>query len=255
MRTTNLPVTGPRYWGALCVASVFGANLGDFVSHNLHLGHVRGLPVLAVLFGLLLLGERRGVLRGEATYWAVIVVLRTAATNLADLATHDLRLSYGWVVAVLAAALAVFCLPGARLGGMSGQRGDGMPAVGGWYWAAMLTAGTMGTALGDVTADELGLGTGPATIVLGAVLAVLLTARRIPDLAALGTYWMTIIGVRAAGTTLADFLDGRGGLALGLPVSTTCTGLALVATLLLWRARPRAEAALPAQQPSRAWSA
>ena len=235
MRATSLPAAGPRYWGVLCVASVFGANLGDFVSHVLRLGHLRGLPLLAMLFAALLLGERRGMLRGEAAYWAVIVVLRTAATNLADLATHDLRLDYGWVVAALEAVLVLACLPRAAAGGMSGQQDGSMPRVGGWYWAAMLTAGTMGTALGDFTADGLGLGTGSATVVLGMVLAVLLAARRSPHLARLGTYWMAVVGVRAAGTTLADFVDGRGGLSLGLPLSTLCTGLALLGIIVLWR--------------------
>ncbi len=237
MRPANLPAPGPRYWAALCVASVFGANVGDFVSHVLHLGHVRGLPVLALLLAALLGAERRGWLRGEAAYWTVIVVLRTAATNLADFGTHDLRLGYGWVAAVLEALLVACCLPRAALGGMADRPAGSLPAVGGWYWAAMLTAGTLGTALGDFTADDLGLGTGPATVVLGCVLAALLTVRAGPALATLGSYWVAVVGVRAAGTTLADFLDGRGGLALGLPVSTACTGLALVATLLLWRPR------------------
>jgi len=30
-------------------------------------------------------------------YWAAIVITRTAATNLADLATHSFKFGYGWV--------------------------------------------------------------------------------------------------------------------------------------------------------------
>lgn len=59
MDRANTPQVGARYWVALCVASVFGANCGDFASHVLGLGHVRGLPVLALLFAAVLLGERR----------------------------------------------------------------------------------------------------------------------------------------------------------------------------------------------------
>jgi uncharacterized membrane-anchored protein len=71
-----------------------GANTGDFLSHNLHLGHWRGLAPLAVVFLLIVWAERRARIATEAYYWLAIIVLRTAATNLADLATHDFGLGY-----------------------------------------------------------------------------------------------------------------------------------------------------------------
>jgi uncharacterized membrane-anchored protein len=44
MQKCHVPLLGLRYWTALCLASVFGANMGDFFAHNLGLGHVAGLP-------------------------------------------------------------------------------------------------------------------------------------------------------------------------------------------------------------------
>ncbi len=80
----SIPVIGQRYWSALCLASIFGCNLGDFFAADLRLGHWRGLPVLAAALTLILLAERRVRRRSEAWYWLAIVVIRTAATNLAD---------------------------------------------------------------------------------------------------------------------------------------------------------------------------
>ena len=48
MQKCHVLLLGLRYWTALCLASVFGANMGDFFAHNLGLGHVAGLPFLAV---------------------------------------------------------------------------------------------------------------------------------------------------------------------------------------------------------------
>ncbi len=79
---------------AILVASMCGANTGDFLSHNLHLGHWRGLAPLAAVFLLIVWAERRARIATEAYYWLAIIVLRTAATNLADLATHDFGLGY-----------------------------------------------------------------------------------------------------------------------------------------------------------------
>jgi uncharacterized membrane-anchored protein len=95
MRISNVPAITRRYWAAILVASMCGANTGDFLSHNLHLGHTRGLLPLAALFLLILWAERRARIPTEAYYWLAIIVLRTAATNLADLCTHDLKLGYG----------------------------------------------------------------------------------------------------------------------------------------------------------------
>jgi hypothetical protein len=43
MRQVHVPRAGPRYRLALSIASVFGANTGDFVARYLHLGHAGGL--------------------------------------------------------------------------------------------------------------------------------------------------------------------------------------------------------------------
>jgi len=231
MQPASVPTLGPRYWTAIIVASVFGANLGDFVSHVLHLGHVRGLPVLAALFAGVLVAERRAAWRGEAWYWAAIVILRTAATNLADLATHDLRLAYPRVIAGLAVLTVLLARRGTRRDGAGGP-----PATDGWFWATMLTAGTLGTAIGDFTADDLGLGSGLGTLVLGAILAVALAWAGRSHWATRLAYWGCIVAVRSAGTTAGDFCAFGHGLGLGLPLSTGLSGAALVAVLKLWQA-------------------
>ncbi len=231
MRPSSLPTIDTRYWVAISLASVFGANLGDFVSHVLHLGHVRGLPVLALGFAAVLLAERRSAAGREGFYWTAIVILRTAATNLADLATHDLRLGYGGVVGVLAFVLAGLCLIQPRRDRIGA--GPCLPRADVWYWAAMLTAGTLGTAIGDAVAGPLGLGTGGGSLLLGAVLlGTLCVAGRRAATTRRG-YWSCVVAVRSAGTTAGDFLVGAGGLGLGLPLGTAVSGLALL-TMVGW---------------------
>src|SRR3954462_3759509 len=101
MQTKHLPTLGARYWTALCMASVFGANMGDFFARDLHLGHMRGAPILAAMLVAILLIERRDHAEHEAYYWSWIVVIRTAATNLADLAIFDLKFPWLAVMAGL----------------------------------------------------------------------------------------------------------------------------------------------------------
>jgi uncharacterized membrane-anchored protein len=225
MKRDNLPLPGPRYWAAMSAASVFGANMGDFVSHDLHMGHAGGLPGLALLFAAILALERWPRWRSEAFYWLAVVVLRTAATNVADLATHDLKLGSAAVAAVLALLMAGVMLADRQPAPV------GLPAADARYWLALGLAGTLGTVLGDAIADGAGLGF--ATAATATVLSMALVARSRNAFAGKPGYWATIVAVRTAGTNVGDMLAD----ALDLPVSTAATGIVLLVTLLAWRQR------------------
>src|ERR1700733_15412476 len=105
MQKIHLPMLGPRYWVALCIASIFGANMGDFFAHNLGLGHVAGLPFLAAALAIVMVAERFDGLWHQVYYWCAIIIVRTAATNFADFAAGDLKLPRLWVMVVLAILL------------------------------------------------------------------------------------------------------------------------------------------------------
>lgn len=228
MRPVNVPKLNMRYWIAISLASVFGANMGDFVSHVLHLGHVRGLPILGGILAFVLIAEPRMRLRTQAWYWSTIVVIRTAATNIGDLGTHDLRLSYPALVVGLAALLVLtmqFCE----------ARKQELPVTNSGYWISMLVAGTLGTAGGDYAAAVLGLG-------LSSLLSSLLLACVLGLFFKIGSpgrgfYWAAIAIVRTWGTNIGDLLVGKHGANLGLYAGTALAGAAFVALLVLWRER------------------
>ncbi len=243
MRLANVPATGPRYWTALCIASVFGANMGDFVSRILNLGHYLGLAPLAVILVVILIAESRSKWTTELFYWLAIVTLRTAATNLGDLLTHDFKLGFELSMGFLAAILVVIVAtedlsPWRREKDETATRAVGVPLTNGFYWAAMLTAGTLGTVMGDYVADIVGLGNGGSAAALSVAVAVILALRSLAGLTTAPFYWLAVVAIRAAGTSGGDFIAGRHGLALGLDISTAVTGAVLVAALLLWRRQP-----------------
>lgn len=237
MQPYHVPFLGLRYWIALCLASIFGANMGDFFAHNLGLGHVAGLPFLAIAFAIVLVLERFDRTAHEAFYWLAIVVVRTAATNLADFFAGDLRLPRPWVMAGLAAVLALSVAAAWQLSwrdaaDKSDARGNLLRADYG-YWLAMLIAGTLGTVMGDFFSHDLHLGNAAASIVLSALLAPFLVLGARQLLWSLPLYWTTIVMVRAAGTTVGDLFAARN--ALGLALSTAVTGLLFIGFLIVWR--------------------
>jgi uncharacterized membrane-anchored protein len=236
MKAENLPSIGARYWSAIVVASMAGANTGDFAARYLHLGHTKGLLPFALLFIIILWAEIRSRRYTEAYYWLAIIVLRTAATNLADLATHDLALGYGLTMAgltVLIITVLILAAPIApRAANVNTSNARKLPTTDMPYWIAMLTAGTLGTAAGDFTADQIGLGIG--SLVLGIVFLSVLFPSTLIGKMALPWYWASIVAARTVGTTLGDFLASRHGLDLGLPLSTGCTLSSLAAIIVFW---------------------
>jgi uncharacterized membrane-anchored protein len=245
MQRIHVPVLGLRYWAALCLASIFGANMGDFFAHDIGLGHVAGLPFLAIALAVVFVAERYDHMVHEAYYWLAIVVIRTAATNLADFFSVDLRLPKPWVMAGLAVLLAVsvaaaWRIVWRRLADKSDAQSNLLQADYG-YWLAMLLAGTLGTVMGDFFSHDLHLGNALGTAVLSALLApfFVVGARRL--LWSLPFYWTTIVLVRAAGTTAGDLIAARN--ALGLPLSTAVTGVLFIGLLVLWKSATLKESA------------
>ena len=239
LKQQHLPILGPRFWAALCLASIFGANVGDFFAHDLGLGHLGGLPFLAIGFALILIAERFDGGFRELNYWLAIIVVRTAATNIADYMAGDLKLPRPWVMAGLVVALALVV---AFVGRRRKQAGIGdskqtLLTADALYWLGMLLAGTLGTVMGDYTSRNLHLGDALAALVLSLPLGALFIVGRRGLLWPLPFYWLTIVLVRAAGTSAGDFLAGRH--LLGLPLSTAVSGLAFVALLMLWKVRSR----------------
>ncbi|WP_426436961.1 hypothetical protein [Bradyrhizobium genosp. P] len=245
MKTIHLPALGPRYWTALCIASIFGANMGDFFAHDLGLGHVAGLPFLALALALVMMAERFDGMRHQFYYWCAIIIVRTAATNFADFAAGDLKLPRLWVMVTLAVVLAA----AVRLSWQFGWRqrankADEVLCADLGYWVCMFLAGTLGTVIGDYCSHNLKLHDAGAAVLLSPIVAALFVAGRQGRLLLLPVYWATVVAIRAAGTAVGDYLAGRD--MLGLPLSTLVTGIGFVVLLVAWKERPKSEDAMAA---------
>ncbi len=233
MKLDHLPSQSGKYWAALILASVFGANTGDFLSDALGLGHFQGLPVLAVVFAAILLAERFDRSRHPGYFWSAIIIVRSAATNIGDIG-RDLHAEPLKVLALLAAVLLATLGAWRALGRTRPAAGEGSNflAASPWYWWTMLVAGSLGTVIGDYFSWGLKLGNLTAALVLFAGVAGLFLAGGKARLAQFGFYWLTVVCIRSAGTALGDFLAHGTG---SLPLSTLLSGLAFVALLVLWR--------------------
>jgi uncharacterized membrane-anchored protein len=229
-----VPAIGPRYWVGIMIASICGANMGDFIPDVLKLSDIGGLVMLALIFAVIALANHRSRRGNEALYWLAILVVRAAATNLADLGIHRTRLDYITVSACLAALLVAIL--GLRRASSLQPVTCGLPRTNGLYWLAMLTAGTLGTVLGDGIGHmihPITVGVPISAIIASGAVALILTQKMRLDMASAGaaSYWAAIVAIRTWGTNFGDIAA----FFLSLPASMMLSGLLLAGTLIVWR--------------------
>jgi uncharacterized membrane-anchored protein len=86
-----------------------------------------------------------------------------------------------------------------------------------FYWITIMFSPTLGTALGDWTADTTAVGYGGAAVVFGMMLAAVAAAYFWTKISRTALFWAAFILTRPLGAVIGDFLDkprNEGGLAL-----------------------------------------
>ena len=228
MRSQHLPDINLRYWLGITLASVFGTNMGDFYAHETGLGILPGLGVLAILCAIVFAIEYIDQGVRELYYWLVIIIIRTGATNIADYTAYRLHIPELALNSGLIILLVMFALIQARSN--SGRAKDAqLPATGSVYWLAMLTAGVLGTVLGDVCEHAFGEGVAAIGLCIALVATLLWRRGRIGLL-----YWLVIAVARTAGTAIGDWLAENHIFNIGLSFSTAITALLFIGVLVLW---------------------
>lgn len=218
----SIPVVDGRYWLCLSAASIFGTNTGDFVAGYLHIGHLAGIPWLALLFAAILLGERFAPYRTALWFWAAIITVRTAATNVGD-AFHDFGLGFGVSLPIVFVVFAASALLYRRTA--PGPAMEGKMRVNGVYWLTMMLAGVLGTIGGDFASFGIHMTTVGAAAAFFALSA--LAIRHFGSKGVLLTaiaYWTTVALIRTAGTAGGDAVAHG----IGLVASSIVTGAAFV---------------------------
>ncbi len=227
----SVPRVTPQYWLALSIASIFGANAGDFVADGLHLGTTNGLPYLALAVILLALGAKFDPKPHIAWFWAIVIVIRAAATNVGD-TFHHYGIGFTQSIPLVLAAIVAVVAAWHFLG--NSRTEEGYVPVNLWYWVTMFLAGTLGTVFGDYCSYALHLGNALAALILYAIVVIMVLVRHKALPTNLLWYWLIIAMIRSAGTAAGDMIAKP----LDIGPSTALTGLVFViAIAVIYRAR------------------
>jgi uncharacterized membrane-anchored protein len=223
------------FWVAKVAATTLGETGGDWVTMSLNLGYLVGTGIFAALFVTLVYLQVQASRFHPVLYWSTIVATTTLGTTMADFFDRSVGVQYPGGTAIIAALLAASLFAWYRVEGTVSIRSITTPRAEWFYWCTILFSQTLGTALGDWTADDdrggLALGYEHAALIFGGALVVIAALHFWTRLSRTALFWAAFVLTRPLGATLGDFLDKPASQG-GLELSRLYASLALLVFLM-----------------------
>ena len=239
--SAKVPEVTLIFWIIKIAATTLGETGGDAVSMSLNFGYLAGTGIFAVVF-LLAVGAQIAADRFHPLlYWTTIIATTTVGTTLADFADRSLHIGYAGGALLLLALLIASLATWYRTLGSVSVATVSSPAAEMFYWVTIMFSQTLGTALGDWTADTAGFGYAGGAAIFGALLALVAAAYYWTDLSRTGLFWAGFVLTRPLGAVIGDFLDkpiGAGGMALSRYSASAALLLFILACITTFPQKP-----------------
>lgn len=229
--SSKVPELTLVFWIIKIAATTLGETGGDAVSMSMHLGYLVGTVIFAGLFVVAVTAQVSARRFHPLLYWTTIIATTTVGTTLADFADRSMGIGYAGGTSLLCGFLIVSLIIWYRtLGSISVETVRTKKAEV-FYWVTIMFSQTLGTALGDWTADTAGLGYTKGALLFAMMLAVVVAAYYWTEISRTTLFWTAFIITRPLGAVVGDLLDkpvSAGGLAL-----SRYSASALLLTLIL----------------------
>jgi uncharacterized membrane-anchored protein len=233
--TSKVPAATLLFWIIKIAATTLGETGGDAVSMSMGLGYLAATGIFAVIFLAAVSVQIAARRFRPFLYWLTIIATTTVGTTLADFTDRSLGIGYAGgsslLLALLLASLATWYF---TMGSVSIDTVRA-PRTEMFYWITIMFSQTLGTALGDWTADSAGIGYGGAAFLFGGLLLLVAAMYFCTSISRTLLFWAAFVLTRPLGAVVGDFLDkpvAQGGMALSR-YSASAVLLGLIVVLLL----------------------
>lgn len=237
---SKVPEVTLIFWLIKITATTLGETGGDAVSMSMNLGYLVGTGIFAALFLAAVAAQIKAKTFHPLLYWTTIIASTTVGTTLADFADRSLGVGYAGGSSILFALLMTSLLIWYRTLGTISVDTVSSPRAEMFYWVTIMFSQTLGTALGDWTADTAGLGYVGGAVLFSMLLAAIIGAYYWTLISRTVLFWAAFILTRPLGAVVGDFLDkpiDAGGLALSRYTASAVLIGFILTSLLLFRQR------------------
>ena len=235
---SKVPEVTVLFWIIKIAATTLGETAGDAVSMSMKLGYLVGTAIFAAVFLGAVTLQTKAKRFHPTLYWTTIIATTTVGTTLADFADRSLGIGYAGGTTLLFGLLMASLLTWQRVMGSVAIETVHTPKAEMFYWVTIMFSQTLGTALGDWTADSAGLGYRGGAVVFSALLALVVAAYFWTGFSRTVLFWVGFILTRPLGAVVGDLLDkplASGGLALSRYAASATILLFITACILLFK--------------------
>jgi len=238
---SKVPEVTLVFWIIKILATTLGETGGDAVSMSMNLGYLVGTGIFAALFLVAVFVQISAKKFHPFIYWTTIIATTTVGTTLADFADRSLGIGYAGGTTILLILLMASLFIWHRTMGSVAVDTVSSPKSEMFYWVTIMFSQTLGTALGDWTADTQGLGYGGGIVVFGTLLGIIAAAYFWTHISRTALFWSAFILTRPLGAVVGDFLDkpvSDGGLALSRYSASAALIVLIVSFILIFPHKP-----------------
>ncbi|WP_223693579.1 COG4705 family protein [Leifsonia poae] len=249
LRENKVPEPTASFWTIKVLATTVGETAADLISSRLHLGTQLTTVVMVALFLVVFVVQFRSRRYVPGLYWLTVVLISVVGTLITDNLTDGLGVPLAVSTGVFAVALmATFAIWYATERTLSihdivTRRRET------FYWLAVLFTFALGTAAGDLLAEQLNLGYLASAGIFAAAIVIVAVAHFVFRLGAIAAFWIAYVLTRPLGASFGDLLaqpTSDGGAGLGTIV-TSVVFLAAILTLVIYLTIARSRRAVPAK--------
>lgn len=237
---SKVPEVTLMFWIIKIAATTLGETGGDAVSMSMNLGYLFGTLIFAAIFFVMVAAQIKVDRFNPWLYWTTIIATTTVGTTLADFADRSLGIGYAGGASLLFALLMASLAIWYRTLGSVSVDSIRSPRAETFYWITIMFSQTLGTALGDWTADTAGLGYAGGALVFSTLLALMVAAYFWTKISRTVLFWAAFILTRPLGAVVGDFLDkpvSAGGEALSRYSASATIIVFILACILIFPQR------------------
>ncbi|MGE5220018.1 MAG: hypothetical protein ACM3SP_23695 [Chloroflexota bacterium] len=237
---SKVPEVTLIFWLIKIAATTLGETGGDAVSMSMNLGYLLSTGIFGAIFLVAVMIQIRAKRFHPLLYWTTIIATTTVGTTLADFADRSLGIGYAGGTSLLLALLAASLFIWHQSLGSISVATITSSRVEVYYWVTIMFSQTLGTALGDWTADSAGLGYGGSAMVFSTMLVFVCACYYWTTISRTLLFWTAFILTRPLGAVVGDFLDkplNNGGLALSRYTASAVLLVFIVASILIFSQR------------------
>jgi len=232
---SKVPEVTIFFWIIKVLCTTVGETFADFLNFNLGFGLTLTTIIMGIAFFIVLYFQFRATKYVPGIYWTTVVLISVFGTLVTDNLTDNVGIPLEASTVVFSLLLGLTFLlwylseKTLSIHSIYTRKREV------FYWLTVLFTFALGTAVGDLFSEQLGLGyllTGISVVV---IIACVFLARKYLKLDGILAFWIAYILTRPLGASLGDYLSqpkNNGALGLGTTVTSVIFLIAILAIIV-----------------------